>query len=82
MRPANPRVEGYDPAEWQLTTFHGAPGSGVEPLPALVGTGGVIRTEWELSFEERGAILDGARVVVTFLGRMPPVSLSVEGVNS
>ena len=60
------------------TAFIGPPG--VEPLPALV-MGNDILTVWALSFDERQAILDGANLIVRFLGRMPPVSIGVEGVE-
>lgn len=36
---------------------------------------------WQFTFDERQAILDGARVVLSVLGAHPPLSLQVEGVN-
>ncbi len=78
MRPVEPRehIEGV------RTSFHGPGGSDIAPLPAVIADG-VIHTEWDLSFDERQAILDGARVVLAFMGtRMPPCELRVEGVRS
>lgn len=44
--------------------------------------GGGFVSEWDLSFEERRAILDGARVVLYVMaGGHPPVGLEVEGVD-
>lgn len=37
---------------------------------------------WEPTFEERGALLDGARVILRVIGRHPPLAISVEGVPS
>ena len=36
---------------------------------------------WDLTFDERAAILDGARVILTFLGGVPPCRIEIEGVS-
>lgn len=76
MRPVEPR----DPSVGRRMVFVGPPGSGIEPLVAIENDG-EIRTEWDLSFNERRAILEGARVLLTFQGAMPPCRIEIEGVN-
>ena len=81
MKPVEPREH----LEGTRTAFIGPTGSGIEPLPAIAvrtDDGLEVRTEWELTFDERAAILDGARVVLTFLGRVPPCRIEIEGVTS
>ena len=81
MTPVEPREH----IEGQRKAFLGPAGSGIEPLPSVIiqeAWGPEIRTEWELTFDERRGILDGARVVLTFVGRMPPCRIEIEGVSS
>ena len=55
-----------------------------ETLPALVSPEGWNVSEWQLTEDERLAILDGATVylyVWTFGRSMQPVNLAVRGVN-
>ena len=81
MKPVEPREQ----LEGTRTAFVGPAGSGIEPLPAIAvrtDDGLEVRTEWDLTFDERAAILDGARVILTFLGRVPPCRIEIEGVSS
>lgn len=56
------------------------------PLISRVYPGGhVVLTKWQLSFEERQAILDGANLylhIMTFGRTLQPVSLWIEGTES
>lgn len=77
MRPVSPREP------WDGRTV--MVGQGVEPLPAVAvrtERGTEIRTEWELDFLERAAILNGARIVLTFLGGVPPCRIEVDGIDA
>ncbi len=76
MTPVEPREH----LEGTRTAYIGPNGSGIEPLPAVF-YHNEVRTEWDLSFDERAAILDGARVILTFRGSMPPCRIEVEGVD-
>lgn len=74
MKPVSPR-EGA--ADGVLT---GPPGIGDLPFMRLQ-AGGFL-TEWDLTFNERRAIAEGARVLLYVLGSgHPPVALEVEGVT-
>jgi hypothetical protein len=74
MKPVHPREGTAD------VVLKGPPGVG--DLPAQFVDGPGLRSEWELTFDERQAILDGARVVLwTIATRHPPVAIEVEGVN-
>lgn len=42
---------------------------------------GMSTSVWDLTFNERAAILDGARVILNVYGRHPIVALSIEGVE-
>ena len=55
-----------------------------ESLPAVLVEPGVVWTRWQLSEDERRAIMDGARIelwVWTFGKALQPVMLAVEGVQ-
>lgn len=76
MRPVVPRSGQVD------VVLKGPPNSDIGDLPARRVLGGGFVSEWELTVEERGAILDGARVVLwTLSNGHPPVMLEVEGVD-
>lgn len=52
------------------------------PLPARLDSDGATLTLWNLSLDERAAILDGARIglrLLTFGNPVQPVYLAVEG---
>lgn len=54
------------------------------PLPALIELDGRVHTRWQLSEDERRAILDGACIVLevlTFNQPLQPLALRVEGVG-
>lgn len=54
------------------------------PLPALVTDDGDVLSEWELTYAERRAIADGARLRVrqfTFGSLLQPILLTIEGVD-
>ena len=77
MKPIEPEDVAGQPAVFG----RGQPG--VEPLPARVTRDGLVYTRWQLSFDERRAILDGACIdLVIFRGRAPlqALSMSVQGV--
>lgn len=73
-----------DPGE-ELGTLrvYGADQPEYQPLPSRVYPGGhVVLTKWQLSTDERMAILDGANLflhVLTFGNPLQPVSLWIEG---
>lgn len=77
MKPVAPReYEGPD-----LVVLRGPAGSDIAELPAIRTEAGFL-SEWDLSFEERQAILDGARVRMHIVGAgHPPVAMWVEGVE-
>ncbi len=54
------------------------------PLPALVTDDGVVLSEWELTYAERRAVADGARLRVRQLtdgALLQPILLTIEGVD-
>lgn len=55
-----------------------------DPLPAVIDSEGVIHTRWQLSADERRAVLDGScleLMVWTFGQALQPVYLRIEGVE-
>lgn len=63
---------------------YGANQSEYEPLPAVVQSDGTIWTRWQLSPEERRAILDGAAIelsVMTFGQPIQPLYMRVQGIE-
>lgn len=76
MRPVVPRSGRVD------VVLKGPPGGDIGDLPAQRVQGGGFCSEWELDFDERKAIMDGARVVLWVMSAgHPPVSVEVEGVD-
>ena len=54
------------------------------PLPARIVGGGAVHTRWQLTFEERQAILDGACIdltIMTFGQPLQPLMMTVQGVD-
>jgi hypothetical protein len=54
------------------------------PLPALVDAEGTVHTRWQLTEDERRAIMDGACVtlaLMTFGDPLQPIRLGVEGIG-
>lgn len=54
------------------------------PLPAVIDSDGVVHTRWQLTEDERRAILDGACItlsIMTFGQALQPVLLAIEGVG-
>lgn len=52
-------------------------------LPAMLIPGEYFETHWEPTFDERKAILDGARIILRVMSPgHPPVALGVEGVDA
>ena len=78
MKPSDPG------AEYGESRIYGALQPQYEPLPARVDEEQGTLTKWELSLDERRAILDGAKVglrVLTFGQPLQPVYLFVEGTD-
>lgn len=78
MKPIDPGEE------YGRLVVYGADQPEYLPLPSRVTDDGLAAafTLWELSFDERQAILDGARIglqILTFGRAMQPVYLAVEG---
>lgn len=78
MNPVIPRSSEGEP----IVFAAGQPG--YRPLPARV-TLRAVNTEWQPTFNERRALADGARImlsVLTFGQPLQPVLLAVEGAES
>lgn len=76
MNPVEPRREGH-------RVVYGVGQPQYRPLPAVLTAEGCW-TSWELTLEERRAILDGARVelfIMTFDSPLQPVRLCIEGIE-
>ena len=72
-----PEYDGTERLVWK------GPAPEIEDLVVRIDrTSGISWSTWALSFDERQAILDGARVFLQVLGHHPPVSLWVEGVET
>lgn len=77
MKPIDPELEGYP------TVVFAEDQPEYEPLPAAI-VGNALYTKWQLTENERRAIMDGARVdlLIWTCGRpLQPVVLQVEGVE-
>lgn len=75
-----------DPGDnYGASRVYGANQPEYAPLPARLDSDGGTFTLWELSLDERAAILDGARIglrLLTFGAPLQPVYLAVEGTEA
>lgn len=62
--------------------YKGPQGSNIGDLPVYLAANGGLRTVWQLTLEERKAIMDGARIELTFMTRsIPPTAITIEGTD-